>query len=136
MAKRYYLCDIVGDGTDENPFRPAVANLPGVAWSGEIPTGPDGRPLFGWCLVIVGTKNHAEVRKLTGVDACPDFPLDGKLAGINQITLQAFKNRMTARGLNYDGMVLSSDGYRELVDKIGKRLNPLFDVNRLDVADA
>ena len=133
MAKRYYLTDIIGDGTEENPFRPAVADL-GVSWVGSIPTGDDGRPLKSWALVMVAAQNHALVRTKPGVDALPDFPLDGKLNSINQSARQGLDQALTKRGLSptiYNG----ADGYRDVIRAVGRANDPAFDENNFDVAE-
>lgn len=138
--KRYYICDIYGngdidgDGTPQTgPYRPAVADL-GVAWVGAIPTGPDGRPLYAWALVLVASNDHAKLRNAAGVDPLPDFPLDGKVSSINTATKNAMLARMTARNINRS-FVDNTDGYREVIRGIGRQLEPSFDENKFDIAD-
>jgi hypothetical protein len=140
-VKRYYLCDIYGDGNidGENtpttgPYRPAVADL-GVAWVGSIPTGQDGRPLHDWALVLVASNDHAKLRGAKGIDPLPDFPMDGKVSAINQETKVAMKSAMTKRGLPASAIVDGKDGYREVVRTIGQALEPAFDENKFDIAD-
>lgn len=134
MSKRYYLCDVIGDGTEDNPFRPAVADY-GVNWSGSIPTGEDGRPTTTWALVIVGAKDHAQLRKDARLDALPDFPLDGKVSAVNTASRNALTAAMSKRGVPTSGLQLA-DGYRDAIRQIGKSLDPAFDENKFDVADA
>lgn len=139
MAKRLYLCDIVGTGDEFDPYRPAVADL-GVSWVGSIPTHPAGHPQHGhpvhtWALVLVAAKDHAALRKLTGVDPLPDFPLDGKVSAINAATKGQMKAALVRRGLNADSLVDAKDGFREVVRGIGQALDPVFDENKFDVTD-
>lgn len=47
-----YICQIIGDGSEDNPFRPAIADYP-LSWTAEIKTGDDGRPLESSCVVAV-----------------------------------------------------------------------------------
>lgn len=139
MAKQYYLCDIIGDGTDSIPtkttgsFRPSIADL-GVSWVGSIPSDPvTGRPLYPWTLVLVDTDNHARVIAVPGVDALPDFPLDGKLNAVNNTTRTKMDAALSRRGIN-PAFVSSSDGYRDVIRGIGKTLDASFDENKFDVA--
>lgn len=139
MAKRYYLCNIIGDGTDSMPtattgaFRPSIADL-GVSWVGTIPSDPiTGRPLYSWALVLVNTDNHARVIETPGVDALPDFPLDGKVNAINNVTRTKMDAALNRRGIN-PAFVSNSDGYRDVIRGIGKTLEASFDENNFDVA--
>ena len=59
--KRFYLCPVIGDGSEENPFRPAVAEYD-VQWSCAIASGEDGRPLQAMCVVEVGADDHAALQ--------------------------------------------------------------------------
>lgn len=130
--KRYYLSDIIGDGTEENPFRPAVADL-GVAWSGSIPTDPDtGKPLKTWALVIVSAANHAALRADNRIAALPDFPLDGKVSAINTTTKNGMLNALTKRGID-TSFVGNADGYRDVIRGVGRAADPVFDENNFDV---
>lgn len=139
MAKRLYLCDIIGTGDEFDPYRPTVADL-GVSWVGSIPTHPEGHPDYGkpvhtWALVLVAAKDHAAVRARTGVDPLPDFPLDGKVSAINAATKSQMKAALTRRGLNADAIVDAKDGFRDVVRGIGQALDPVFDENKFDVTD-
>lgn len=143
MSKRYYLCDIIGDGDADaptpwtpttGPFRPAVAEY-NVNWSGLAPTGEDGRPTFMWALVIVGTGNHTVLRDDPHVDAMPDVPLDAKVSSISAESRTALADAMIERGIVIPQFGLNA-GYREIVRAIGQVLQPDFDENRFDVNDA
>lgn len=139
MAKRLYLCDIIGTGDEFDPYRPAVADL-GVSWVGSIPTHPEGHPDYGkpahtWALVLVAAKDHAAVRQHAGVDPLPDFPLDGKVSAINAATKGQMKAALVRRGLNADAIVDAKDGFREVVRGIGQALDPVFDENKFDITD-
>lgn len=133
MAKRYYISPIIGDGSIDNPYRPKVADH-GVAWSGAIPTGPDGKPVKPWALVIVAAKNHAPLVADRDLDALPDFPLDGKVSAIQTATKNAMKNKLAARGIA-TAFIDGTDGYREVIRGVGRMLEPTFDENNFDVAD-
>lgn len=140
MVKRYYICDIIGDGNGDampspttGSFRPAIADL-GVSWVGSIPSDPvTGHPLHKWALVLVNTDNHARLIATPGVDALPDFPLDGKVNAINNMTRSRMDNALSKRGIN-SAFISNSDGYRDVIRGLGRTLEPSFDENNFDVA--
>jgi hypothetical protein len=130
--KRYYISPIIGDGTEENPFRPKVADH-GVAWVGSIPSDPDtGHPLFAWTLVLVNAINHGPLLADQTIDAMPDFPLDGKVNAINTATKNAMLSKMQARGINTE-FIGNADGYRDVIRGVGQKLEPTFSENNFDV---
>lgn len=47
-----YLCEIIGDGSEEAPYRPAIADYP-LSWAAEIASGEDGKPMYSFCFVTV-----------------------------------------------------------------------------------
>lgn len=141
MSKRYYICDIVGDGSifgvnGPNPYRPAVANY-GVAWVGSIEnhtSGPDiGKPKYLDCLVLVSTLNHAQLLNKPGINPLPDFPGDGKLSGINNGVRNAMNAMLTSRNFDIAGL-LNTDGYKEALQKIGIQRSAVFDIDNFDIA--
>lgn len=134
MAKRYYLADIIGDGSIENPYRPAgVDGLNHVAvFPPQDPqTGQYARP---HCMVLVNTANHAPLRNRQGVDPLPDFPLDGKVQAVETAAKNQAVNALTRRGFKNDHFTLK-DGYREVIRSIGKELDSNFDENNFDVSE-
>ena len=138
--RRYYIADILGDGTEENPYRTAVSGIPDTNVAAEITTHPlghpqQGHPVFTSCLAFVAAKDHAEIRALPGVDPLPDFPLDGKVSAINAATKGLMKAALTRRGLDADSIVDAKDGYREVIRGIGQHFNPQFSEDRFHVVD-
>lgn len=131
MSKRYYISNIIGVGDHLDPIRPAVADL-GVNWVGAIESGPDGKPLYTDCIVMVDAVNHAVLRNDPRIDSLPDFPLDGKLSSINAPTKSNMDAALTRRGFDLTG-VNSSDGYRDVLQKIGQQRSAAFDIDKFDV---
>lgn len=133
MIKRYYLAEIIGDGSDDGgDFRPAVADHP-VKWTGPFPINDDtGRPLKNWTLVTVEAANHAPLIQDSRLDALPDWPLDGKVSGINTATKNAMLAAMERRGID-TSFVVGTDGYREVIRTIGIAANATFDENAFSV---
>lgn len=134
MSKRYYLSDIIGTGTEEDPYRVAAGDFSGIRIAADIPTGPDGRPLHTQALCLVASKDHARIRDAVGVDALPDFPLDGKVNAIGVATLAVTKAMLRRRNLP-DAIVDGKDGYRELIRAVGREFKADFDENTFDVTD-
>jgi len=66
----FYVCDIIGDGAELNPYRPAIAGNIGDGGLGyyrdfnvaAIPSNQDGTPATEWCLAM-----HENVVNLPGV---------------------------------------------------------------------
>ncbi len=131
--KRFYLCDIIGDGGESNPFRTAAFDL-GVAYTALIPSDlTTGRPLFTWALTRVAAPNHSEMVRVC--DPLPDFPMDGKVSGINQATKVLMKNRVKARMGGTAAWIDNTDGYREVIRTVGKHLEPAFNEDNFDVEE-
>lgn len=132
MAKRYYVAEIIGDGSMDNPYRPAVEDY-GVAWAGAIETDVAGKPIHRDCLVLVSTDNHAQLRADSRIDAMPDFALDGKMSAINNVVKTAMINALRRRGIDVSGLT-NTDGYREALQQIGMQRSAAFDIDKLDVS--
>jgi len=133
MSKRYYLCDIIGDGLDpETAFRPAIADYTGN-FAVSIPTDSNGQPLGSSALTIVAALNHAALKEIPGVDQLPVFPLDGKVNGLNVAARQSLEDTIAKRGINVS--VDNAAGYRSTLDALGKYIDPNFDIDNFDVSD-
>lgn len=130
--KRYYLCDLVGDGSEDNPYRPAVADL-GYRFSATWSTGADGRPSGTWALAIVAAANHTPLRNRPGIDPMPDVSLDIRLSAVQAATRSQMEAAMARRGI--PALAGNADGYRELIQHIGRKASPAFDVDAFDVAE-
>lgn len=109
MAIRYYLCELVGDGTPgPGAWRPVIADaLPGVAW-----TALDGRPAkgarAGWLLVSADTTDaqHGQILLETGVRYLPFETAEGAplapgdpISLIPPATRQTMRDRLEALGV-------------------------------------
>lgn len=130
--KRYYISPIVGDGSEENSFRPKIADY-GVNWVGSIPSDQNtGLPLFNWTLVLVEAQNHGALIADGAIDPLPDFPLDGKVSAIHAATKNAMIAKLQAHGID-TAFIGGTDGYREVIRGIGRQLEPAFDENNFDV---
>ncbi len=133
--KRYYLDTLIGDGSEFNPYRPSVADM-GVNHSTVLPPqNPEtGKYASTNCLVLIGTANHVPLRGRKGVDPLPDVSLDVRVQAINRAAIQATEQALARRGLPSD-LFSGKDGYRDVVEAIGKAIDPGFVVDALDVSE-
>lgn len=131
--KRYYISKIIGDGTFPDPYRPKIATY-GVDWSAVIHSDESGHPLFAEVLAIVATNNHAQLRNDPDIDPLPDFPLDGKVSAIQQKTKTDMFAKLAARGFDIAGLD-NADGYRDVLQAIGRQRSANFNIDALDVAE-
>lgn len=132
--KRYVISSIIGgSGEEGDDYRVAVADH-GVSYSAVMPD-PDpvtGAPKKNWALVLVSAADLRALLKDARIDALPDFPLDGKVSGINGPAKTAMLNAMTRRGIS-TGNVGNTDGFRDIVRHIGQQLIASFDESNFDV---
>lgn len=127
--KRYYMSAIIGDGSIDNPYRPAIAD-DGVAFAAVVPTGANGIPLNSHALCVVDTVNHGPL--IARHDALPDFPLDGKISALQTATKNAMLTRLAALGLD-TASIGNADGFRDVIRGIGVQLGEVgFDENNFD----
>jgi hypothetical protein len=129
--KRYYLCPIVGDGSEFNTYRAKVADY-NVNHLAVIPVDmTTGKPLFTWCLVLVDTINHTPILNDLAINAMPDFNLDGKVADIPSVTANALKTTLqTKYAVNITGINI----YRMVIRKVGQTLDHNYNENNFDVS--
>lgn len=130
MAARYYLCDVIGAGTEDSPYRADLADAPGInGISAVIASGPDGRPLYPYALCVVEADDHQQLRTRPGVDALPEVSLDTRANAISQAARSRMDAALSRRGIPSGG-VDTAEGYRDLIRVLGQRLEPAFDPDR------
>lgn len=59
--KRFYLCPVIGDGSEENPYRPK-AMLYGVGCSGAIASHESGSPAQLMTVAEVNAPDHSALQ--------------------------------------------------------------------------
>jgi hypothetical protein len=140
MAKRYYVSTIIGDGSDQSPFRPAiedVARLAGIPIraSYEIASDPvTGLPLRNWAFVKLAATNHVAMAADVRVDALPDLTFDVQLSTLTNQQLIAIRNRLQARGIDVS-QITSTRTFRFLIRLLGRLHNATFEEDNFDVSD-
>lgn len=102
---RYYICPIIGTGTEDDPYRPALVDaVAGLNWSTDVPnrSATDGAPTFARCVVCVNASsaNHAVLAALPDVADV----LDGVLT--TETTREELLMRL--RSVRFDQLDLAS----------------------------
>lgn len=119
MAGGFYACHIIGDGSEENPYRPYIDNYP-VNW---VMAGQVGRG----ALVYVS-------------NPIPELEADNKIFVIpknldhtfTRTQWNALANRLKAQGLT-PGEYDSNLTIRDAIIFIGTAYNPAFDIDHFYV---
>lgn len=129
--KRYYVCKIIGDGSDSEPYRPKVADYP-VAWVGMVGSNPNGTPRFGWALVLVDTVNHDQLLNDNQIKAIPDATLDSTFGSLNTPTRNAVRNFLNAEGIDTQ-WIQNGTLIRKIIRYLGQQHAAAFSENNFDV---
>lgn len=67
MITRIYQCPVIGSGTEDDPYRPSVADEGIGGWSCELKVDDSGVPIGADCIVTVPPEYHDAVTCLPGV---------------------------------------------------------------------
>ena len=140
MAKRYTISPVVGNGTEANPYRALVSDVSLTISSAVIPSKPDGTPKYGFALCIVSTSNLAGVLAVLNSFTFPDYSLDAQMSGMESDTRNAMVQSVQAynldgQGLHFDATNADGDSYRELLTRLGRQLDPVFNLDHFDVPE-
>lgn len=130
--KRYYVCRVVGDGTENNPYRPKVANYP-VNWVGILGSNPDGTPKKAWALVLVNAVDHTALLADNQIKAIPDLSLDATWGTLSTPQRNAAKNAIEAEGIDLS-WVNNQTTIRKILRYLGQEQESGFNENKFDVA--
>lgn len=137
MSKRYYIAPVVGEGTEESPYRAKVPA--GVNYVAEIDIHPaghpqEGRPAKPWALVMVATADHTALLEDPDLDALPDVGLETTIANIPTAARANMRERFTARGIN-GRIAQDADTMRDVIRSAGRNLNPTFHEDNFNVSE-
>lgn len=141
MAKRYGICPVIGDGTEENSFRCAFSDVNQTNVSSLIPSKTDGTPKYLFAFSIMGTQNLPAVLAVTNSYVFPDYPLDAELGSMESAVRTAMVQSVEAynldgQGYDFDLQQFSdTDSYRDLIDYCMKRIEPVASVNNFDTSE-
>lgn len=123
--KRYYLADLIGDGTpDENEWRPSIANYR-VGWGWQCPSDSNGVPLNNWGLVEVFKETPEAISAMdldSTIDPLPYITNDTLLSGID---MSEVREALVRRSIGTD-VLDSSVTFADLLSNIANRAaNPV-----------
>jgi hypothetical protein len=136
--KRYALSTIKGNGTEEDPFSPTVANYP-VNWSIAIAPDHQTNPNKKWVLcVVAGTDaNVLSIATDSGITLLPVGPEHLPLRWVDVGTTNQ-RNNLANAIKTRTGVTIARDDprtFREIMTALGTALDPGFNVNNLDIAE-
>jgi hypothetical protein len=140
---RFMLSPIVGNGTVLNQYRAAVADVQ-VNVSAVIPTHTSGEnlghPKFRFALCLVATTSISAIQGVTNSYVFPDYNLDGRMDGMEAEVRTGMLQSVQAydidgNGLHFDATHNDADSYRSVIAKIGKQLEPIFEVDQMSCAE-
>lgn len=134
MSKRFYLCPIIGDGTENNPYRPKIANNIGVNWSAPMPSNPDGTPKFPWTIVIVGAADHTSIVDDSTIDAFPELTYESTLGSLTQQERTKLLQFLDHKNIPTSGVNVNTT-FREIIELVGQYLEPSFRSQKFDCQD-
>lgn len=131
--KRYCIAKIIGDGTENNPYRSAIQKYNDLHYEfGGIAQDPiTGQPTHTFVLAILKTVNISRLMADQDIDIFPDFPLDGKMSAMQTAT----KNKMVNALAKYGVSISGADGFRDAIRTIGQMIQPDFDENNFDLSE-
>jgi hypothetical protein len=132
MARRWYLCPVVGTGTEDDSYRAKVADF-GVNHIAVIPSKPDGTPRFGWCLVKVNAASFAALDADADLDGFPLVSLDATVASLPAGARTRLRAALERRGIDTSD-VTGSTPLRAILRRLGRLLDDRFDEDLNDVA--
>jgi len=132
MAKRFYICKVVGDGSDENPYRPKVADYPNVNWTAIINSNPDGSPKYSFAFVVANTADHQVLLDDPLIKGMPELSLDAQIGTLSKAVRDKMLAYFDQEGIDRTGLTLQST-MRDVLRRIGRHLAPSFNENRFDV---
>lgn len=144
--RAYYLSKIkqvFDDGLGALVWRHRLQEYDNVDYvGGEIKVDPQtGEPTEKALLVLVGAKHHAALRSDPDLVPLPvgRDSLAVKLSAIETPTKLQFRNKVRALGLSAAEVAAMTDdtrSWRDVVNELGRKNNPEFDVDAFDFDEA
>lgn len=113
MTKRYYICRVIGEGTQDNPWTSELREFIYAYWPNEphFIYQAIHAPTLMWCIMKYDLSDlaYADVMvNLTGIFDFPAGALDRELSEIPSVKRQAIKTKLEAVGFDFDWATLSN----------------------------
>lgn len=128
MSRAYYVCNVIGSGTTDDPYRPEIQDAaPYKSYRCVILTR-DGKPISPWCLVVVAASDEAH-RSLANHPAVDQLLSSGGLEAMPDVgwARNSLRARLAARGIDLTGLPAAGTNLNQVVRYLGQRLQPNFD---------
>lgn len=124
MSKIYYISDVIGDGSMDSPFRAKAQD--GVINGSQSVITPnlDGTPKFSWAISIIDADSHTG--SIAGVDRLPNIDKGNILSSLTQLDRTSITNAIARTSAT----TRNDMSYEDVIDLVGKILNPSFDVSK------
>lgn len=129
--RRYYVCPVVGDGSESSPYRPKVADY-GVSYVALLGQNPDGSTRRQWAFVLVNALDHTSILADNQIFALPDLSLDATLGALSNPQRNAVIRYMNDIGIDTSG-VNTNTTVRDVVRLFAAEQESPFDENAFDV---
>lgn len=130
--KRYYISPLIGSGTRADPYRVAIASYPNIAYSSIIPTDPvTGAPTATWAICIVDAADHTALLADSSLFSFPNATPDTQISTLSNQERNRMRNGLSQFGLD-PNLVNQSNTMRDLVNSLGKLLEPTFDPDKFN----
>lgn len=129
LSRRYYLCPIISSVEGGQKINRCEINKYSdiCNYVCEIPTFPNGDPIFNWTIVCVETNNHAPLLNDNQIISLPEN-LDFDSVISLSSTIEQY---LTSRGVNLPQ--ISERTIRRIVQSIGDRLHGNFKFDKFFV---
>jgi hypothetical protein len=112
----------------------------GVNANAIIPTGPNGHPLYRFCICVVAAVDFAKISAVTNLYLFPDQSLDTLMSAMQSDprtglvqSVQAYD--LDGQGMHLDATNADSASFRDLMNKIGRQFDTAFNADRFGVAE-
>lgn len=133
MAKRWFICPVVGTGTSDDPWRAKAHDL-NVNCTAVIPSNPDGSPQFNWCLVKVAAIDFTALAADGTIDAWPNVSLDTTVNQLPAAVRNRLKTALTNRGIDTSDLT-GATPLRLILRRIGRSMQSSFHEDLVDIVD-
>jgi hypothetical protein len=125
---RYYISPIVGSGTEEDPFRPLVLDLPSYphhtfATDWQIVYNPDAHP---YAMVGVASTNHKPLLNNDQLGILPDIPFDTWAYAMSPADQALVSNVIYKFGMDSEAVLDETDTYGDILYQMAAYVNGFF----------
>jgi hypothetical protein len=138
MPKVYALSTIIGDGSDDNPFGPAVMDYP-VNWVIAIAPDHETNTSKQWVLcVIAGTQTNLNAISADNRNYLFPFGPANLDQAWTTLGTNNQRNQWANRLSQQTGVVVTRDDprtLREIINLVGLAVDPNFNASNMDVRE-